>query len=56
MSINLQEFLDEVKAKSGEEAVQAEIEFMKKVIEQELRKAFAVQKKKNASKSKKAKI
>jgi hypothetical protein len=56
MSINLQEFLNEVKGLQGEEAKQAEIAYMKQVIEQELRKAFATQKKKNDAKSKKAKI
>jgi hypothetical protein len=56
MSVNIQEFLDEVKGLSGEEAKQAEIAFMKQVIEKELRKAFATQKKKNDAKSKKPKI
>ncbi len=56
MSINLQEFLNEVKGLNGEEAKQAEIAFMKQVIEKELRKAFATQKKKNDAKLKKAKI
>jgi hypothetical protein len=56
MSINLQEFLNEVKGLQGEEAKQAELAFMKQVIEKELRKAFAIQKKKNDSKSKKPKI
>ncbi len=56
MSINLQEFLDEVKGLQGEEAKQAELAFMKQVIEKELRKAFATQKKKNDAKLKKAKI
>jgi hypothetical protein len=53
MSVNIQEFLDEVKGLSGEEAKQAEIAFMKQVIEQELRKAFALQKKKNEKKKRK---
>ncbi len=52
MSINLQEFLDEVKGLQGEEAKQAELAFMKQVIEKELRKAFATQKKKNEKKAK----
>ena len=52
MSINLQEFLNEVKGLNGEEAKQAEIAFMKQVIEKELRKAFATQKKKNQRKAK----
>ncbi len=56
MSINLQEFLNEVKGLQGEEAKQAELAFMKQVIEKELRKAFATQKKKNDAKLKKAKI
>jgi hypothetical protein len=56
MSVNIQEFLDEVKGLQGEEAKQAEIAFMKQVIEKELRKAFATQKKKNDAKLKKAKI
>jgi hypothetical protein len=56
MSNDIQKFLDEVKALSGEEAKQAELAFMKQVIEKELRKAFATQKKKNNLKAKKAKI
>jgi hypothetical protein len=52
MSINLQEFLNEVKGLQGEEAKQAELAFMKQVIEKELRKAFATQKKKNQRKAK----
>ena len=53
MSVNIQEFLDEVKGLSGEEAKQAELAFMKQVIEQELRKAFALQKQKNEKKKRK---
>lgn len=56
MTNDIQKFLDEVKGLNGEEAKQAEIAFMKQVIEKELRKAFATQKKKNDSKLKKAKI
>ena len=56
MTNDIQKFLDEVKNLSGEEAKQAEIAFMKQVIEKELRKAFATQKKKNDLKSKKSKI
>jgi hypothetical protein len=50
MSSEIQSFLDSVKNLSGEEAKQAEVEFMKKVIERELRKAFSEQKKKNEKK------
>jgi hypothetical protein len=56
MTNDIQKFLDEVKGLHGEEAKQAEIAFMKQVIEKELRKAFAVQKKKNEKKAKISKI
>lgn len=56
MNSEIQGFLDSIKNLSGEEAKQAEIEFMKKVIERELRKAFSEQKKKNEKKSQKSKI
>jgi hypothetical protein len=52
MTNDIQNFLDSVKNLSGEEAKQAEIDFMKQVIEKQLRKAFATQKKKNESKKK----
>jgi len=52
MTNDIQKFLDEVKGLSGEEAKQAEITFMKQVIEKELRKAFAIQKEKNNKKKK----
>lgn len=52
MTNEIQDFLDSVKNLNGEQAKQAEIEFMRKVIEKELRKAFATQKKKNESKKK----
>ncbi len=56
MTNDIQKFLDEVKGLQGEEAKQAELAFMKQVIEKELRKAFALQKKKNDLKSRKPKI
>lgn len=52
MTNDIQHFLDSVKSLSGQEAKQAEIDFMKKVIEKELRKAFALQKEKNEKKKK----
>jgi hypothetical protein len=52
MTNDIQDFLDSVKNLSGEQAKQAEVEFMKKVIEKELRKAFASQKKRNEAKKK----
>jgi len=52
MTSDIQQFLESIKAMSGEEAKQAEIAFMKQVIEKELRKAFALQKQKNEKKKK----
>ena len=52
MTNEIQGFLESIKGMSVEEAKQAEIAFMKQVIEKELRKAFELQKKKNEKKKK----
>jgi hypothetical protein len=51
MTNDIQNFLDTVKSLKGEEAKQAEIEFMRRVIEKELRKAFEKQRQKNEKKN-----
>lgn len=52
MMNDVQKFMESIKGLSEEEVKQAQMVFMKQVIEKELRKAFAAQKVKNARNAK----